>query len=491
MLTASVGDMEIAYNNASGRVNPDYNELGSGLIGGLTLNPGLYKWTTTVSMSTNVTLNGTASDVWVFQVAQDLNLASGKFVNHNASVEAENVFWVVAGAVSLGTNSNFYGNILSKTGIVLKTGASLTGRALAQTAVTLDSNNVTSNSTLTLPVVVPPPVPALNVAVDLGNATDFSILAESGITNVGSSSILGDIGVSPIASTAIVGFDLVFNSTGNFSTSSLVNGSVYAADYPAPTPTKLGYAVTDMETAYTNASTRINPDFVDVEAGTIGGLTLPSGLYKWNTAVTMSSNVTLNGLSNDIWVFQVGGALSLSAGKSVFLVGGAKASNVFWAVTGAVTLGADSVFNGIILSSGAITLHSDAALYGKALSQTAVTLDNNNVNVVVVPEVVEPPPTPSVQGQVNLGSTTNFSILAKSGITTTGTTAIIGNIGVSPIAATAMTGFALVKDPSNQFSTSTLVTGDVYAADYAAPTPVMMTTAISDMETAYNNASGN
>jgi|GEM_PF-1607993 len=99
---------------------------------------------------------------------------------------------------------------------------------------------------------------------------------------------------------------------------------------------------------------------------------------------------------------------------------------------------------------------------------------------------------PGVMGAsaVNLGSAGNYAILAKTGITTTGTTTINGNIGVSPIAATAMTGFSLSMDSSNQFSRSSLVTGGVYAANYAPPTPATMTTAISNMETAYTSAAG-
>src|SRR3989339_759921 len=96
----------------------------------------------------------------------------------------------------------------------------------------------------------------------------------------------------------------------------------------------------------------------------------------------------------------------------------------------------------------------------------------------------------ATQPTVNLGTASNFVILAKSGISTTGTTSIIGDIGVSPIDSTAITGFGLIMDSSNQFSTSSLVNGSIYAADYAPPTPAVMTTAISNMETAYTDAAG-
>ncbi|HME19337.1 MAG TPA: ice-binding family protein [Nitrososphaerales archaeon] len=81
-------------------------------------------------------------------------------------------------------------------------------------------------------------------------------------------------------------------------------------------------------------------------------------------------------------------------------------------------------------------------------------------------------------------------ILSKSGISATGTTSITGNIGVSPAAGTYITGFGLALDPSGTFATSSLVTGKVYAADYAAPTPVTLTTAVGDMQTAYTDAAG-
>lgn len=91
---------------------------------------------------------------------------------------------------------------------------------------------------------------------------------------------------------------------------------------------------------------------------------------------------------------------------------------------------------------------------------------------------------------VNLGSAGNFVILAKTGISTTGTTSIIGDIGVSPAEATYVTGFGLILPASSAFSTSALVTGKVYAPSYADPTPTNMTTAINNMQTAYTDAMG-
>jgi hypothetical protein len=94
------------------------------------------------------------------------------------------------------------------------------------------------------------------------------------------------------------------------------------------------------------------------------------------------------------------------------------------------------------------------------------------------------------QAPVNLGTAGNFVILSKSGISTVPTSVVTGDIGVSPIAHTAITGFSETMDHAGKFSTSAQVVGKIYAADYTAPTPTYMTTAVSDMEIAYTDAAG-
>ena len=140
-LTAAVSAMQTAYTNAAGRT-AGVTGLGAGNIGGLTLAPGVYKWTTGLTIPTNVTLAGSADAVWIFQVAGTLNISSAKKVILAGGAQAKNIFWQVAGATTLGTYSTFNGTILDKTNIAIQTGAVLTGRALAQTAVTLDANAV-------------------------------------------------------------------------------------------------------------------------------------------------------------------------------------------------------------------------------------------------------------------------------------------------------------------------------------------------------------
>lgn len=142
-LTAAVGDMEAAYNDAAGRTLPDALNLGAGEIGGLTLTPGLYKWTTDLSISKDVTLAGGPNDVFILQVAGTITEANAKQVILSGGAQAKNVYWASAGAVAIGTNAHFEGTILSKTMIAMNTNASINGRLLAQTAVTLQMNTIT------------------------------------------------------------------------------------------------------------------------------------------------------------------------------------------------------------------------------------------------------------------------------------------------------------------------------------------------------------
>ena len=232
---------------------------------------------------------------------------------------------------------------------------------------------------LSLSLVTAVPAMAAQAPVDLGSAGNFVILAKSGISTTGTTSIVGDIGVSPIAATAITGFGLILDASNEYSTSSLVTGRVYAADYAVPTPAKMTAAVSDMETAYTDAAGRTLPDATELGAGNIGGLTLAPGLYKWSSCVIIPTDVTLSGGPDDVWIFQIAGTLIVSNDAHVILSGGAQAKNIFWAVADAVALGSASVFNGNILAKTNIAMNTGATLNGRALAQTAVALIANTI----------------------------------------------------------------------------------------------------------------
>ena len=156
LLTTAINDMHTAYNTARDLPAPDYTNVGTGgNIGGLTLGPGLYTFTTAVTITDDVILSGSPSDVWVFQIpgTSSLGISSGKNVILSGGAQAANIFWVVGGATTLESASGFNGTILDNTAITLNNGATLNGRAFAQTAVTLDGN------TVTFPTAAPPSPP--------------------------------------------------------------------------------------------------------------------------------------------------------------------------------------------------------------------------------------------------------------------------------------------------------------------------------------------
>lgn len=217
-------------------------------------------------------------------------------------------------------------------------------------------------------------------AVNLRTAGDFVILAKTGIDTTGTTLITGDIGISPAAASFITGFGLSLDAAGVFATSSLVTGRVYASDYTPPTPAKMTAAISDMETAYTDAAGRTNPDHTELGAGDVTSMTLAPGLYKWGTGLIISAaGVTLSGGASDVWIFQIAQNLEVADGAHITLSGGAKASHVFWQVAGQATIGTTAVMQGIILCQTAIVLNTGATLTGMALAQSAVSLDANTV----------------------------------------------------------------------------------------------------------------
>lgn len=209
--------------------------------------------------------------------------------------------------------------------------------------------------------------------VNLGAAGTFAVLSKSGITNVFASAIVGDVGTSPITGAAIR------------LTCPEVTGKIYAVDAAGPAPcsltdaTRLTAAVGAMETAYLDAKGRTSPDFTELGAGQIGGLTLAPGLYKWGTDVLISTSVTLSGGPNDVWIFQVANNLNQANATRINLVGGAVARNVFWQVAGATTIGTSAQFNGIVLGKTLIAMNTGAAANARLYAQTAVTLQRNAI----------------------------------------------------------------------------------------------------------------
>ncbi|MFT7301358.1 MAG: hypothetical protein ACI8UZ_000190 [Akkermansiaceae bacterium] len=209
--------------------------------------------------------------------------------------------------------------------------------------------------------------------VELGAADHFVILSKTGITNVPKSVVTGHVGTSPITGAAL------------HLAATEVTGKFYTVDAASSNPdavvasTKLSEGVLDMETAYTDAAGRVNPDSTEHLAGSITGSTFTPGLHKWGTGVNIAGEVTFDGDADDVWILQVAGPLTVGSGSEITLTGGALAKNIFWQVADTVTIGTTTKFQGIILAKTLIAMQTGASLNGRLFAQTEVTLQMNTV----------------------------------------------------------------------------------------------------------------
>jgi len=230
--------------------------------------------------------------------------------------------------------------------------------------------------------------------LNLGAAEHFAGLAGSGISNIPTSSITGDIGVSPTAGASITGFSSPLSCPE-------ISGIVYAVDATGPAcatidAAGLAVAKADLTIAYNDAAGRTQPAPATV-AGDLGGQTLPPGIYKSMSTLSIASgNLVLDGQGdpNAVWIFQIastlttvgcGASVPCGTGGNVMLINGANAANVFWQVGSAATIGDWTLFNGTILAYDDITINTGAQVNGRLLAGAqasgfgAITLIANTI----------------------------------------------------------------------------------------------------------------
>jgi hypothetical protein len=228
----------------------------------------------------------------------------------------------------------------------------------------------------------PPNIPS----VELGTASNYAILAKTGISTVPNSSIYGDVAVSPITGTTMTGFNMVMDPGGQWSTSSQINGKAYAANYASPTSSELTTAVSDMETAYNDAAGRPNDDGerINLGAGDISGEILTPGVYTFDVDILVNTDIAFKGERNDVFIMQTQGSLLQAEGVQVSLIGGVQAKNIFWQVSGQVSVGAKAQLQGILLVKKDVLFVTGSYLNGRVLAQTAC-----NLQMAVITEPVE------------------------------------------------------------------------------------------------------
>jgi len=164
-----------------------------------------------------------------------------------------------------------------------------------------------------------------------------------------------------------------------FATAPQVTGNIYAFDYASPTPTFIVSSTNDMLTAYNDVAGRTGATVFD--SAELGGRSLAPGLYSSPVSMNLAVNttLTLNGGPNDVWIIQVAGGVTTGANTSIALIGGAVAKNVFWQIQTALTVGATSTFNGVILTGTAVNVGANSIIVGRLLSQTAISMNANTI----------------------------------------------------------------------------------------------------------------
>ena len=208
---------------------------------------------------------------------------------------------------------------------------------------------------------------------DIPAAAKFVILAKTGISTVPQSAVTGNIAVSPATSTAITGFSLTMDSSGEFSTSTQVTGSVYAPDYVGSALTPV---VNDMMGAYEEAvgcATSDGDATTNLGAGNLGSLELSEGVYTFTTSVNIGGDLTFTGSETDVFIIQTTGNVLQTAATNMVL-DGVLAKNILWLVAGSVTVNAGAHMEGIILGEKGVSFITGSSLNGSIFSQTAVTL---------------------------------------------------------------------------------------------------------------------
>lgn len=332
---------------------------------GETLHPGVYLLAAAGSLVSVLTLDamGDSSAVFIFKTGGAFTTAASSAVVLVNGAVACNVFWKAEGAISLAASTIMKGTMIAHNGAIdLGASCFLEGRAFSTTGAA-----TVYGTTASIPVGCGAAILTGPVAPNLGSVQCFTLFSASGtVSNSGITNVTGDIGTNN-------GLTTGYNPL-------LVTGMIH----PLP-----DLATAACQADLSSASSYLSSLPYDIEllypAQFGNGLVLTPHIYRMNAAAAFTDTLLLNAEGNNdaVFVIQVIGALSTSSSSIVSLMNGAQAKNVFWIITGAVTIGSSSSFCGnVFCTSGAIVLQTGVLLNGRAATASGdVTVNSSTAQI--------------------------------------------------------------------------------------------------------------
>ncbi|NVN94047.1 MAG: DUF3494 domain-containing protein, partial [Bacteroidetes bacterium] len=358
-------DLLTAYNQLNNTV-PSY--FPAPLLGnGDTLIAGIYSITGATTMNGNLYLNalGNPNAVFIFQIQGPLSTAASSKVILLNGAKACNVFWKIEGLVNMAPSTSMKGTVIANNAAInMSTGCTLEGRVLS----TNGAVNVSGVLAYT-PIGCGSPTLTGPIAPSLVSATCYTIFSSNGpVTNVGITNITGDVGTN-------VGLTIGFNPL-----------SVTGAIHPIPDGSTAA-AAADLLNAYSYLNT-LPYDIELLYPAQFGNqLVLTPHTYLMNAAVTFTDTLFLDAMNdaNAVFVIKIYGAINTSTYSKVKMINGTQSKNVYWMISGAVSINDYSEFVGtIVCNNGAMNLNTGVKLDGRALTTTGA-LNTATITAIMPP----------------------------------------------------------------------------------------------------------
>lgn len=406
-----------------------------------TLTQGIYNTGGAISVNGTLTLDGqnNPNSRFIIRSGGAFTMGAGSKIILINGTQAQNVFWIITGAVSLAANSEAKGIFISSAAISLGANCTLEGGVLttAGTITTLDGMSLATPSMLLKEnqSINSGATPADLVLIRNNNpilkwqsATDSNFTSPTDINHY--LGTLGGFCIGPLTSTTYYRVAVLIDG-------STVYSNTVKIDIVVP-PTMEGpassFALFTTAGAIANTGISTNMANIGTNAGVItgqftnmsllhvqdalttacanfilplfnslknipttsthpaalgAGETLQPGVYKIASAATLGGILTLDGqgLSNSVFIFKITGALAMAAHSQIIVTNGAITSNIFWVIDGALEVGASSDVKGnFICLAGAIALGNNTIAEGRFLTIAgAITLENATLSIPIIP----------------------------------------------------------------------------------------------------------